>query len=306
MPTIPKKLYKYRVANEYSFTEIMQNKVYYSDPRRLNDPFDCSPVVLVDSELNDLENICFQLMYLTYTKKNYNSELAEKSALDEITEIRYRASEYGDRQKDSEAKKEYIYALERGIIDNLIHTKGVLCLAQKWDCPLMWSHYADQHKGVCIEYDTSATKFGVPVKVIYSGERGIKTSDLYKWLINNDKDALERVRNGYFYRKARQWKYEKEWRLVNKKNGLDESPFSISAIYFGLRCSPSIVSMVINSFQNVDVDPPKFYRLKEDRYTFKLIRRSAPDYDEDLKPCKSEMLRREDLESLFSPIPEGE
>jgi len=222
MPTIPKKLYKYRVANEYSFTEIMQTKVYYADPERLNDPFDCCPVVSVDSDPKDLENICFQLMYRTYKKKNDNSELAKKFTLNEMTEIRDSASQYGDRQKDSEAKEEYLYALERGIINNLIQDKGVLCLAQKWDCPLMWSHYADQHKGLCIEYDTSATEFGVPVKVNYSGERGIKTSDLYKWLINNDKDALERVRNGYFYRKAPQWKYEKEWRLVNKKIGLEE------------------------------------------------------------------------------------
>lgn len=29
---------------------------------------------------------------------------------------------------------------------------GILCLSEKCDIPLMWSHYADEHKGIVIGF----------------------------------------------------------------------------------------------------------------------------------------------------------
>ena len=33
-----------------------------------------------------------------------------------------------------------------------LESKKILCLATEHDNLLMWSHYADSHKGICIEY----------------------------------------------------------------------------------------------------------------------------------------------------------
>src|ERR1700681_4254027 len=30
---------------------------------------------------------------------------------------------------------------------------GVLCFSRSWSNPVLWSHYADKHKGVCLGFD---------------------------------------------------------------------------------------------------------------------------------------------------------
>ncbi len=31
-------------------------------------------------------------------------------------------------------------------------TKGVLCFSRNWDNPVLWSHYADRHRGICLSF----------------------------------------------------------------------------------------------------------------------------------------------------------
>lgn len=42
---------------------------------------------------------------------------------------------------------------KRGL-DSELGNEGVLTLSATWKSGLMWSHYADEHRGICIEYDT--------------------------------------------------------------------------------------------------------------------------------------------------------
>src|SRR6185369_16167015 len=30
---------------------------------------------------------------------------------------------------------------------------GVLCFSRSWSHPLLWSHYADKHRGICLGFD---------------------------------------------------------------------------------------------------------------------------------------------------------
>jgi len=30
---------------------------------------------------------------------------------------------------------------------------GILCFSTKWSNPLLWSHYADRHKGLCLAFE---------------------------------------------------------------------------------------------------------------------------------------------------------
>lgn len=34
----------------------------------------------------------------------------------------------------------------------LSKTKGLLCFSKNWQNPVQWSHYADNHKGICLEF----------------------------------------------------------------------------------------------------------------------------------------------------------
>ena len=62
--------------------------------------------------------------------------------------------------------KEYLYQNQSKHITNM----GVFCLSERCDSILMWSHYADCHKGVCIGFDTTYFKQPHIQKIRYNSE----------------------------------------------------------------------------------------------------------------------------------------
>jgi len=35
----------------------------------------------------------------------------------------------------------------------LVKPKGLLCFSRHWHNPVLWAHYADSHKGLCLGFD---------------------------------------------------------------------------------------------------------------------------------------------------------
>ncbi|HEV7341613.1 MAG TPA: DUF2971 domain-containing protein [Sphingopyxis sp.] len=158
------------------------------------------------------------------------------------------SSEYGDYKTDPEVENYLMRMLARDLkseVDNELGHEGVLSLSATWKSGLMWSHYADEHRGICIEYDTRDQEHPRLKKVDYKGPRAIKTSDLYRWKVRDNPAAKERVFNTYFYTKSGEWRYEKEWRDVREKSGVAEVPFRTTAILFGLRCDSTVIKSIV-------------------------------------------------------------
>ena len=40
-----------------------------------------------------------------------------------------------------------------GFVRDLGKKFGVVCMSKKWNNPLLWSHYADKHYGLCLGFD---------------------------------------------------------------------------------------------------------------------------------------------------------
>ena len=81
------------------------------------------------------------------------------------------------------------------------HEMLVGCFSEINNSILMWSHYANNHKGFCVEYDFYSMPPLLPV--IY---------DAYYWGIEGfgkaKSDGTLKV-----LRKAKEWEYEREWRF---------------------------------------------------------------------------------------------
>ena len=138
-------LYKYRSFGVNSLRELCQSEVHFSDPKKFNDPLDCSPTLINDVGLEDLEKLCHRMI-----EKNYDEDRANS----EIQNYRYLSTEYGDYRTDPEVQKYYVRMISDEIkrqLDQMMKSRGVLSLSSLWNSPLMWSHYADEHKGICIE-----------------------------------------------------------------------------------------------------------------------------------------------------------
>ena len=90
---------------------------------------------------------------------------------------------------------------------------GVLCFSLSWQNPLMWSHYADRHRGLALGFDISTN---VIRKVKYIQERpAFRAVD-------------EKLAQSFLYTKYAGWSYEEEARVWTTV----QDPDPVSGLYF--------------------------------------------------------------------------
>ena len=118
---------------------------------------------------------------------------------------------------------------------------GVVCLTETWQNPVMWSHYAKEHQGVCIEYDFASLPRGHQKRImLYPVIYGTERFDATRYLrpIGEDFNSLLSVLA--CLHKAEHWRYEREWRLLAPMGDQEDGGFNTwmptpSRIYLGAR-----------------------------------------------------------------------
>lgn len=90
-------------------------------------------------------------------------------------------------------------------LQNLLDNVGVLCLAENWDEPLMWSHYAKSHQGITVGFRSDVEIFQLAQPVIYS-----KVPPTVLIPVEETPQLFFDV----FQNKDSRWQYENEWRIV--------------------------------------------------------------------------------------------
>lgn len=94
----------------------------------------------------------------------------------------------------------------RSFVRDMALQFGVICFSRQWHNPVLWSHYADKHRGMCLGFDVSDQSL---MNVNYRGARlpnKIKTDLDYGGLDENDVQEILTT-------KFNDWKYEKELRV---------------------------------------------------------------------------------------------
>ncbi len=56
---------------------------------------------------------------------------------------------------------------------------------------VLWSHYDDQHKGLCIGYSLERNPRPQPQKIVYGGSRFIKTSTMIQAFLDKNQKATD-------------------------------------------------------------------------------------------------------------------
>ena len=116
------------------------------------------------------------------------------------------------------------------------------CICTNYKNKLMWSHYADSHKGFCIEYDYSNLVVDdhtvLPLPVIYSDERPLIS---WKAALNNSPENVEEAVLQFtkgLLTKDNIWSYENEWRILIKATDVSDIPMPrVSCVYLGASIS---------------------------------------------------------------------
>lgn len=151
--------------------------------------------------------------------------------------------------------------IEQGLNEELYNLFKVCCLSTSNKNRLMWSHYADSHKGICIEYDFSeCSKNGnQPFPVYYSNAR-----PKFPWKAAIEQTPeMQREATVHFMKalltKDEAWSYEREWRiLILANSGIDNiSAPPIKCIYIGALCSQGNAEKVISAAKEMGIPVKK-------------------------------------------------
>lgn len=221
--TYPRKLYKFRslaTKADRSRTRqiISSSEIFFPPPSAFNDPFDCRPT--------------FNLDVPDFVLENYVRSLIRRSDISlspwdvEVRVKAWMASE--TRNPRSPGMLEF---MRLNFEEVLTRDLGVLCVSSSCTDILMWSHYADSHAGICLEFDVAYDPFDGFEPVEYTiGRQPVE--------IRRD-DRATMARKSVFT-KARQWKYEKEWRKVRYEGPgvVSFDPRALTGIILGNRISP--------------------------------------------------------------------
>lgn len=109
----------------------------------------------------------------------------------------------------------------------------------------MWSHYADNHKGYCIEFHKNENEL-YPVNYINEFRK--------KNYYNNKRDSEFHIT----YSKSKEWEYENEYRSIitdlDNENPVSRKLFfsekKIKSIYFGAKSSSELKMIIISILKN--------------------------------------------------------
>ncbi|MDE5590235.1 MAG: DUF2971 domain-containing protein [Acetatifactor sp.] len=259
---IPSKLYRFRRYNEYTVNALKEDEIWGSSILEFNDPYECVPFYNMQS-INDHINNVLQpqdvLTKLQYLKTgNIPEQLKKMCSPDILQQIIQSIPDVLDEGiiKDKlEQFEEGLKGVISGDFAQIIEKfytdirsaeaqRQIACFSEQNNSSLMWGHYADSHRGFCLQYDFREVlkkcscnchnikgcnnfmlNFSV-APVIYSDIRFDATGYLSTLL----QDYICRLGNIpmelYFddtliiskclLTKSEDWKYENEWRLFSR------------------------------------------------------------------------------------------
>ncbi len=249
-----RKLYKYRAINSFTEEIIRDNKLYFANAKELNDPFDCRPVMTFSGIEEEY------IEYLNdYHRHNGSPKLtnAEQYKVRQSCRALYDALEVANEQ--------------------LTQNCGVCSMSELNNITMMYSHYADSHRGLCLEFtvpednDIGELK---PVEYLDTFPE-INQKDLPNAFDPQTDDAVvgawaEKLYTRTYFSKASTWAYEREWRWFRRSPGLVEVPTNfLTGAILGCRISHedkrSVLKMLEHRASNVNV-----YKAIENRAAYEM------------------------------------
>lgn len=274
---IPAKLFRYRSCNELNIDAFYKDKIYAITPDKFNDPYDAlfkydlnvfNQGYKEGASVNGLKYLINQIttggelpLHFEEIFGNENINLIKEKLTNHSSEIVEFLSNNDSKIIKSNVKKQLAEIKDsvKTYTKELQTGSAVACLSENINSVLMWSHYADYHKGFALEYDLRFFQmkcvncdkyescedmiFGNIYPVIYSNERFDATKYAEYRIVDTfarnhlpSPDIATSLKA--FLHKSKQWSYENEWRLIlNNAKCNYSKPIAIRqapvAIYYG-------------------------------------------------------------------------
>lgn len=231
----PFRLYRYLRVSDLILSTISENYLWFSKAADLNDPFEVSDIFQKDFSSEEVQG------FLMHNYKRMLERTAKDSDNHRIIEELLRKTPEMTAEKNEFAKralKEYM----KFIYDKKLDEAALCCFSDISDHPLLWSHYANGHRGICVIYDSTKLvgKETQILQVEYAQEPRIFPYIAKRLnLADSDRFQLE-FSQAIFGQKSTEWAYESEFRLVSHKAGRNRIPAgAIIGVILGARMDES-------------------------------------------------------------------
>ena len=232
-------------AEGYVLSMLRHGTVTLSNPKIFNDPFDALLYVDREKVLKEQQRYPPERII-----EEVNAIRGGKSPNPELDVVIQKFFKYMASLPEADVRKALMCGslqMEKNtslLIDNTIaYLRGrirIACFSERYDSPLMWAHYADSGRGICVEYDVPLTSepscfvhglssergcFLSMFPVIYTDERYDATHIAEDFILlslaiamreekncdSSKYDLLKNLKISLY--KSRDWEYEREWRM---------------------------------------------------------------------------------------------
>ncbi len=254
----PPSLFRYRPIEEEiidrELNTLKDNKMWFSVKSALNDVFE---IRVKERGINDYEHLHNQIKQLDDMIAKCNDMQKQLTKLGDIENIEQLKSDIELQKSNIELQKTNLQSIKPSNYQEMVNSfwgsSAISCLSERNDNILMWSHYASNNRGMCIEYSmrelVQNTNF-IMAPVNYSSEP--PSTNRYA--------QSEVLLMNAMFTKYSGWEYEKEWRCIIARYANDtydgRAPFGIDkgialetspvkAIYLGCNIKEDILKKVV-------------------------------------------------------------
>jgi len=256
-------LYKYRSDSEYTEKIFTAGEVWLSTAAQLNDPFEGSLHEIAPNWISAKVRAMKVGQLAGFTdgtrlaKQGIGSPRPNPAEAELLSRLRnitdfdqaYQAlRDFMSRQGTTLSDPETVF----NRLEEQLNEVGIFSLSALHDNPLMWAHYAGDHKGLCLGFEiidgSPLAQSEHCLRVVYA-DTIPKIGDGFIQQISisiDDRGQLQSNARIAFSdpavraaisTKSLDWEYEREWRYVQQKSGVYPWPGPLTEIVFGLRCS---------------------------------------------------------------------
>jgi len=247
-------LYRYYGRLDFVLDAIDNRRIYFASPSAFNDPYDCRPKFSLSFCKNDPER--YWKRYFFLLAKNQYPGISEREA-----------------RKHSQAaiaKGKHRDKVWLGQAAEAIRTLGgtpprICCFSKSPRNPMMWAHYANNHKGVALQFRKTLT---LDVDGSYKGfhveyyRRRIPLKRYVKAIeasLRTDPLAFARL---IYCSKSHEWNSEQEVRIFSHEPYLTYPEEMLTGVLLGSECGVDWENQISAAFSSW-ASKPKLFR--EDR-----------------------------------------
>lgn len=268
---IPRELYKYRDFEKYSMLSLLSKGLWIPKPSQLNDPFDAQ----LKLSKSDVDSTQFKEALSNYVTHPLNSK--EEVFDPEFIDSLFVNGKPNDFLKDKVSQFCSFW-------DETSESVGILSLSEDPISTTMWSHYGDDHKGICLGYDPTKLAPKSPNgamdwlrKVTYKNEKDIVRNAYLLFAMagmGNSHYSLMELLFTMLSTKSSDWGYEKEWRFLCPEIGgrvYNLNIDAITSVTFGLRTTVE-TKTAVSHLLRYHKKPTQFYQAVRCEHTVGLER----------------------------------